>query len=89
VDVKDQEDWAKIDANFAMEGGSLTGMDFGVRYSKHSRDSLNAIGQGPLFAGASDPASYPVGNQNYPSDFNQFGGSFPTDFWYWTPVAAQ
>jgi len=85
VDVKDQEDWAKIDANFAMEGGSLTGMDFGVRYNKHSRDSLNAIGQGPLFPGASDPASYPVGNQNYPSDFNQFGGSFPTDFWYWTP----
>src|SRR5262245_41497011 len=85
IDVEDQEDWAKIDANFAMEGGTLTGMDFGVRYSKHSRDSLNAIGQGPLFPGASDPASFPVGNQNYPSDFNQFGGSFPTDFWYWTP----
>jgi iron complex outermembrane receptor protein len=85
IDVKDQEDWAKIDANFAMEGSSLTGMDFGLRYSKHSRDSLNAIGQGPLFPGASDPASYPVGFQNYPGDFNTFGGSFPTDFWFWTP----
>ena len=85
VDVEDQEDWAKIDAEFAMEGGSLTGMSFGLRYSKHSRDSLNAIGQGPLFPGASDPASYPTGFQNYPTDFNQFGATFPTDFWFWSP----
>jgi iron complex outermembrane receptor protein len=87
IDVEDQEDWAKIDADFAMEGGSLTGMSFGVRYSKHSRDSLNAIGQGPLFCGAEAcaVADYPTDFQSYPADFNQFGASFPTDFWYWTP----
>jgi iron complex outermembrane receptor protein len=32
-----------------------------------------------------DPANYPGTFTNYPTDFNTFGGSFPTDIWYWTP----
>jgi iron complex outermembrane receptor protein len=32
-----------------------------------------------------DPANYPDGFQNYPSDFNQFGGDIPTNIWFWSP----
>jgi iron complex outermembrane receptor protein len=89
VDVEDQEDWAKIDADFAIDRGAFTGMSFGLRYSNHSRDSLLAIGQAPAFCGdppvpcAADDA--PATFQTYPTDFNTFGGTLPTNFWYWTP----
>lgn len=86
VDVEDQEDWAQIDADFALDGGAFTGLQFGARYSNHSRESLRVIGQGPLFPGASDPANYPDTFLNYPSDFSSIGGSFPRDIWYWTPA---
>lgn len=86
VDVEDQEDWAQIDADYALDGGAFTGLQFGARYSNHSRDSLRVIGQGPLFPGASDPANYPDTFQNYPSDFSSIGGSFPRNIWYWTPA---
>jgi iron complex outermembrane recepter protein len=85
VDVEDQEDWAQIDADYQLEGGAFTGLQFGLRYSNHERVSLDVIGQGPLFPGASDPANYPDSFQNYPADFS-FGGSTLNNFWYWTPA---
>ena len=84
VDVEDQEDWANIDAEYAIDNGAWTDLEFGARYSKHQRDSLSDIGQGPLPAGMST-ANYPTTFQNYPSDFNTFGGSIPTNAWYWSP----
>ncbi|MGB5133328.1 MAG: TonB-dependent receptor, partial [Steroidobacteraceae bacterium] len=91
VDVKDKEDWAKVDAQFDIDQGAWTTLRFGARANKHSRDSLNAIAQGPTFSGGTtggggvDTANYPATFTHYPSDFNTFGGSFPTDVWYWTP----
>lgn len=84
VDVEDQEDWAKIDADFALDGGAFTAVRVGARYSNHERESLDVIGQGPLAPGM-DPANYPDGFRNYPTDFNQFGGDIPTNIWFWTP----
>ena len=89
VDVEDQEDWAQIDADYALDGGAFTGLQFGARYSNHSRDSLRVIGQGPNFCG--DPpvpcaTNFPTEFLNYPSDFSNIGGSFPRNFWYWTPA---
>ncbi len=84
VDVEDQEDWAQIDADYAMESGALTGLQFGLRYSNHSRESLRVIGQGPL-AGGMDPANYPDTFLSYPADFS-FGGAGQGSFWYWTPA---
>ncbi len=92
VDVKDKEEWAKVDAQFDVDRGAWTTLRFGARTNKHSRDSLNAIAQGPTFSGGTtggggvDPANYPTTFTNYPSDFNTFGGSFPVDVWYWTPA---
>ncbi len=91
VDVKDEETWAKIDAQFALDRGAWTTLRFGARINEHRRESLDAIAQGPTFGGGTtggggvDPANYPDAFTNYPTDFNTFGGSFPTDIWYWTP----
>ena len=97
MDTEDEENWAKVDADFAVDRGAWTGLQFGVRYQEHSRESLNNVNQGPLRADpdtgeqitgpncAIDPANFPTTFQNYPSDFNTFGGSFPTDIWFWSP----
>ena len=36
VDVEDQEDWAQIDADYALDGGAFTGLQFGARYERCS-----------------------------------------------------
>ena len=92
VDVKDKEDWARIDSEFRVDNGAWANLKFGVRYNKHERTSINALAQGPTFSGGTtggggvDPAHYPVDFTHYPSDFNTFGGNFPTDVWFWTPA---
>ena len=84
VDVEDKEDWAKLDGTFAANQGVWTDLKFGARWEKHDRVSLGAIAQGPT--GGSNPATYPTTFLNYPSDFENFGGSIPTHIWYWTPA---
>lgn len=84
VDVKDKEDWAKLDGTFHMDSGPWTDLKFGARAEKHDRTSTGAIAQGPT--GGSNPATYPTTWSNYPSDFNSFGGTIPTNIWYWTPA---
>ncbi len=81
VDVKDKEEWAKIDAEFAMNNGAWTSFKFGARANEHSRDSNTAIGQGPLVF---DNSAYPADFSNYPSDFSSMGGDFPGDIWLWS-----
>jgi iron complex outermembrane recepter protein len=89
VVVNDSEDWAKLDGTFNMNNGSWTDLKFGARWESHIRTSFGAVGQGPL-APADGPgfaSAYPSGGfQNYPSDFDSFGGSIPTGMWYWTPA---
>ncbi len=95
VDVKDKESWAKIDGDFKVGDDSWTNFKFGVRYQTHERSSANAIAQGPTFSDLSDPQNpiyrgdsptmYPSTWTNYPGNFNTFGGSIPTNVWYWTP----
>jgi iron complex outermembrane receptor protein len=86
VDVKDQENWAQIDGDYALSEGVLTDLRFGVRFSEHMRSSGGVIGQGPKLPGASNPANWPQSFQNYPSDFaSGLGGSFPRNIWYFTP----
>jgi iron complex outermembrane receptor protein len=90
VDVQDKETWAKIDSAFKMDNESWTDLKFGVRYAKHDRTSDNAIAQGPTFSGPNgggvSTANYPTTFSNYPSNFNTFGASVPTNVWFWTPA---
>jgi len=85
VDVEDEEEWARIDADYALDSGLWTNLKFGVRYQTHQRSSYNAIAQGPTDAGQ-DTANYPTTFSNYPGDFNTFGASIPADIWYWSPA---
>jgi iron complex outermembrane recepter protein len=84
IDVKDKESWAKIDGDFKMADDSWTDFKFGARYQTHERSSDNALAQGPIGTGSST-GHYPTTWSNYPSNFNTFGGSIPTNIWFWTP----
>jgi iron complex outermembrane receptor protein len=85
VDVKDKESWGKIDGDYRIHDSSWTDLKFGARYETHERSSNNAIAQGPLAPGM-DTAHYPTTFANYPSNFDSFGGSIPTNIWYWSPA---
>ncbi|MEA3140489.1 MAG: iron complex outerrane recepter protein [Gammaproteobacteria bacterium] len=84
IDIRDTEKWAKIDSAYNIDNNAWKDLKFGVRYEAHDRTSPTGVAQGPLAPGM-DPANYPQGFQNYPSNFNTFGGNIPTGIWYWTP----
>jgi len=83
IDVKDTEKWAKIDSDYKIDDGAWKDLKFGVRYQAHDRTSDTGVAQGPLNTSTS---AYPTTFSNYPSNFNTFGASIPTDIWYWTPA---
>jgi iron complex outermembrane receptor protein len=89
IDTVDKETWAKLDATIDMDSGAWKDLKFGARYSKHDRNSIGSIAQGPTFSGpnggGASPANYPTTYSNYPSNYNTFGSSIPTGIWYWTP----
>lgn len=85
IDVKDEEDWAKIDGTYAMNNGAWTALKFGLRYQTHERSSHNAIAQGPTAAGQST-ANYPTSFDNYPRDFSTFDANVPEGIWFWSPA---
>ena len=85
VDIKDAEGWAQLDGTYSLADGALSDLRFGLRFGEHRRASAGVIGQGPS-AGASKPANWPQGFQNYPSNFGaDLGGNFPRNVWYFTP----
>ncbi len=71
IDVKDREEWAKIDGAYKIDDGAWQDLKFGVRYERHGRTSADVIGQGPTAAGQST-AAYPTTFSNYPSNLHQF-----------------
>ena len=84
VDVKDSEEWAKIDGTYKFQTDYFKDLKFGVRYAKHDRTSNGVVGQGPTAAAATAP--YPSTFSNYPSNYDTFGGDHPSNVWFWTPA---
>jgi iron complex outermembrane receptor protein len=84
VDVKDSEAYAKIDATYKFQTDYFHDLKFGARFDKHDRTSNGVVGQGPTAAGGTAP--YPTGFSNYPSNYDTFGGTHPTDVWFWSPA---
>ena len=84
VDVKDSEAYAKIDAMYKFQTDFFHDLKFGARFDKHDRTSNGVVGQGPTAAGGTAP--YPTGFSNYPSNYDTFGGTHPSDVWFWTPA---
>jgi iron complex outermembrane receptor protein len=82
IHVKDEENYAQLDAIYQIGAGALTDLKFGGRYSDHKRSSDGVIGQGP---GPGAFTNLPTGFSTYPSDFgNGIGSGFPTGVWYFT-----
>jgi iron complex outermembrane receptor protein len=84
VDVKDSEEWAKIDGTYKFQTDYFKDLKFGVRYDKHDRTSNGVVGQGPTASAGTAP--YPTGFSNYPSNYDTFGGTHPSDVWFWSPA---
>src|SRR5690606_35996671 len=65
--------------------GTLSSIDFGLRYADHERKALSPEGASP---GDIWPALQGGATGSYPGGFaSDIGGTFPRDLWYFTPGA--
>ncbi|HVK31311.1 MAG TPA: TonB-dependent receptor [Burkholderiaceae bacterium] len=91
VRVKDKENWAQLDGEYALDRGAWSKLKFGVRAADHRRSSSDVIGQGPGCKDTSgntvafdwgQPFFCPVGTQspfdpaNFPQGFQNYPGNF-------------
>ncbi|WP_201314984.1 TonB-dependent receptor [Dyella sp. EPa41] len=89
IHVKDKEDFYQFDGEWALDSSpiNLSTLDFGVRYSDHTRENKTDIGQGPT-GDWQNPANYPTTWSNYPGSFNSdLGVTGPGPAWYYSPGA--
>lgn len=47
VTVDDEDKWAQLDGEYALEGGFFSAVKFGVRAAQHDRSSAKVVAQGP------------------------------------------
>ena len=85
VDVEDEENWAKIDADFAVDSGAWTGLQFGVRYQEARARVAQRRSARARWRPAMDPANYPTSSRTIRPTSTPSAGSFPTNFWFWSP----
>ena len=87
IDVLDKERWAQADGEFTFLQGALSSIDFGLRYTDHTRENPYEVAQGPNFATDwQNPANYPTTHGNNPGDFGSgLGATFPANVWFYTP----
>ena len=86
VHVKDKENWAQLDSQYAAGAGMLSAVRFGVRWSEHERGSQGVIGQGPYCNGVplnwagqfncTDPSKSPFNPANFPSGYSNYPSNF-------------
>lgn len=88
VKAEDKEDWASLDFNqYFSNGGTLSSIDFGLRFADHEREALSPEGASP---GDIWSALRGSATGQYPGNFaSSVGGSFPRNIWYYTPDALQ
>ena len=91
LDIEDKDKWGQIDAEYFIDGGALSSLEFGVRFANHDRESANVIAQGPGCIDSSGnvvPFDWsqaywcPVGTRS-PADPANWPGSYsnyPSDF---------
>src|SRR5262249_49778224 len=91
--TKDDEKWAQVDGEYAVEAGAFSAIKFGLRRAEHPRKS-SAVGQGPLGStdptdpdSAFNPANFPAwSGGHYPGNFgNGLGGTFPKNIFIVDP----
>lgn len=93
VEVVDKEDWFSADASWFSDGGILSSIDFGIRYSEHTRDIPRWTSAGPGCSDGTTPAEsgldwsqpFPYCAEGYsslydPSLWPSSVGSYPDDY---------
>jgi len=84
INVKDKEHWFQGDGELDFDDGALSSLEFGVRYSDHTRENLFEVAQGPA-GDWTNLANYPTSWSNYPGSMgSDLGGSFPSNIWYYS-----
>lgn len=53
IDVKDREDWLRLDGQYFVDSGALSSIEFGVRDARHERKLDRVTAQGPACLDAS------------------------------------
>jgi iron complex outermembrane receptor protein len=89
--TEDRERYAKVDAEWALDAGALTGVKFGYRNAEHKRETF-FVNQGPKWAADPfNPANLPQWNgETYPGNFaSRLGGNFPRNVWMLSPGELQ
>ena len=86
LDIEDKDTWAQVDAEYFIDNGAVSSLQFGLRTAIHDRESTDVVNQGPNWGATPfDPTSFPQGHQNYPGDYaSGIGGNFPRDVWYYS-----
>ncbi len=85
VNVKDQETWAKLDGEYAINQGVFTTLKFGIRGTEHKRNNDFVNNQRPVLSGDAFNNVPVGGTTNYPSDFGSgLGGNFPNNVWQYS-----
>lgn len=95
LDIVDKDKWGQIDAEYFIDSGALSSLEFGVRFANHDRESANVIAQGPACINSSgavvgfdwSQANWcPVGTRspadpaNRPSSYQNYPGDFGSGF---------
>src|SRR5262249_1685792 len=90
--TNDQEKYAQIDGDLALDLGVLSRLKSGVRVAEHKRDTV-WVAQGPNFAADPfNPANLPVWTgETYPANFRSGlgGGRLLTNVWQIAPNELQ
>ncbi|RDI96882.1 TonB-dependent receptor [Dyella solisilvae] len=89
IHVVDKENFYQADGEYAFDSSPifLNTLDFGLRYSDHTRENKTDIGQGPT-GDWTNPANYPTTWSSYPSSFNSdLGVNGPAPLWYYSEGA--
>jgi iron complex outermembrane receptor protein len=86
IHVVDKENWFTADGEYDFDdAGALSSLQFGIRDSRHTHNSLFAISQGPNWASAVNfsPNStlWPASTESYSNPLSSGLGNV----WYWTP----
>ncbi|HYD81004.1 MAG TPA: TonB-dependent receptor [Paucimonas sp.] len=86
IEVKDKEDWAQLDGEYALADSVFSSVKFGVRAAEHKRELPHSLNQRPALDGSAFSAeATPTVVSHYPGDFGSgLGGSFPRNIWFQT-----
>jgi len=95
LDIEDKDKWGQIDAEYSFADGTISSLQFGVRFANHDRESANVIAQGPgcIDSGGnvlpfdwSQAYWCPVGTRspadpaNWPGSHSNYPGDFGSGF---------